>query len=65
MIKTWTMHRAAAIDPTAPIHFSHFKQVVFKVSMGATSPLVFGASVWKDGTKLADAAPVEVTVIRK
>ena len=59
------MYRAAAIDPTAPTHTSLSKQVVFKVSMGATSPLVFGASVWKDGTKLADAAPVEVTVVRK
>ena len=47
------------------MHIFLFKQATFKISTGATSPLVFGASVWKAGTKLADAAPVQVTVVPK
>lgn len=35
-------------------------QVVFRVGKSATSPLVFGASVWKDGVKIADSAPITV-----
>ncbi len=37
--------------------------VTFRVAKDATSPLVFEASVWKDGSKLYDAAPVTVTVV--
>ena len=37
-------------------------KVTFRVAKDATSPLVFGASVWKDGVKLYDADPVIVTV---
>lgn len=37
-------------------------QVTFKVNKAATSPLVFGASVWKDGNKLQDATPISVSV---
>lgn len=40
-------------------------QVTFAVSSDATSPLVFVASVWKDGTKLQTATPVQVTVTSK
>ena len=35
-------------------------QIAFKLGTAATSPLVFGASVWKGGVKLADATPVTV-----
>ena len=41
------------------------QQVTFKVGKAATSPLVFGASVWKDGNKLADATGAPVTVRRR
>lgn len=42
------------------MHAPPITQVVFKVNQGAMSPLVFGASVWKNGVKLRDAAPVTV-----
>ena len=40
-------------------------QVTFKVNKGATSPLTFVASVWKDGLELQTAAPVQVTLTSK
>ena len=40
-------------------------QVTFKVNKGATSPLTFVASVWKEGIKLLSAASVQVTVTGK
>lgn len=38
-------------------------QVTFRIGTSATSPLTFGASVWKAGTKLYDATPVLVRLI--
>jgi hypothetical protein len=36
--------------------------VTFKVRKTATSPLVFGASIWKGGVKLYDATGAPVTL---
>jgi len=47
------------------LFFFFFPQMTFKVNSGATSPLVFVASVWKGGIKLQTAAPVQVTVTSK
>lgn len=43
-----------------PRFFLLFEQVGFKVNNNAPSSIVFGASVWKDGSKLKDAASVTV-----
>lgn len=49
---------------TSPHSIHVHAQVVFKVNQGATSPLVFGASVWQNNVKLYDSAPISVSVCR-
>lgn len=50
-----------AHDAPSANHIHARAQVTFRVSKTASSLLVFGAWVWRDGTKLYDAAPVTLS----